>query len=71
MRFTEKYDLSRTQWERLIDEWIFNEDHRRMVKRKLLDGLNYEKLAEEFEITCNTAKRIIRRYKQELTNHLK
>lgn len=71
MRLTDKYDLSRTEWERLIDEWIFNETHRRMIKRKLLDGVSYEKMAEEFDITCNTAKRIIKRYKQELINHLK
>ena len=39
-------DLSRSQWENLIDEWIFNEEHRKMLKRNLLDGRTYEQLAE-------------------------
>ena len=41
--------LSRSQWENLIDEWIFNEEHRKMLKRNLLDGRTYEQLAEEFD----------------------
>jgi hypothetical protein len=33
-------DLSRTEWENLIDEWIFNERDRAILKRRLLDKLN-------------------------------
>ena len=29
-------DLPRSEWERLIDEWIFNEKHRAILKRRLL-----------------------------------
>lgn len=47
-------DLSRSQWEVLIDEWIFNEEHRKMLKRNLLDGRTYEQLAEEFD--CSRQK---------------
>ena len=46
-----KYDLSRTQWEMLIDEWIFSELDRRLLKRRLLDGVTYERLAEEAEMS--------------------
>lgn len=42
------FGLSRSDWEMLIDEWIFNEETRRMLKRRLLDGVCYEKIAEEF-----------------------
>ena len=41
-------DLSRTEWENLIDEWIFNERDRAILKRRLLDGLTFEQLASEF-----------------------
>ena len=50
-------DLSRTEWEHLIDEWIFNEEHRAMLKRNLLDGRTYEQIAEQFD--CSEAERKI------------
>lgn len=37
----------RSEWERLIDEWIYDELDRRILKRKLLDGLTFERLVEE------------------------
>lgn len=41
-------NLSRSEVEHLIDEWIFSERDRKILKRRLLDGIIYEKLAEEF-----------------------
>lgn len=32
-------DLSRSEISHLIDEWIFNERDRQIVKRRLLDGI--------------------------------
>lgn len=37
----------RSEWEQLIDEWIYNELDRRILKRKLLDGATFEKIVEE------------------------
>ena len=71
MKITDKYELCRSEWEHLIDEWIFSEVHRQMIKRKILDGLGYEKLAEEFNVSCNTVKRIVKRCENELILHLK
>lgn len=48
MKIPKNIDLSRSEWERHIDEWIFDEEHRAMLKRNLLDGIHYEALAEEF-----------------------
>ncbi len=53
----ENYDLSRSEWENLIDEYVFNEEHRAMLKRNLLDGRTYEQLAEEFD--CSRQKMAI------------
>ena len=50
-----KYNLPRSTWEGLIDEWIFSEKQRAMMKRKLLDGITYEQLAEEFEMSTRGA----------------
>lgn len=55
----EHYDKPRSEWERIIDEFIFNERDRKILKRRLLDGIHLEPLAEEFEISVSQTKRII------------
>lgn len=40
-------DLSRPEIENLIDLWIFSERDRKILKRRLLDGIIYERLSEE------------------------
>jgi hypothetical protein len=52
-------DLSRSQWEHLIDEWIFSERDRQILKRRLLDGICYEPLAEEFDLSVQQTKHIV------------
>jgi DNA-directed RNA polymerase specialized sigma24 family protein len=59
-------DLSRTQWEYYIDEFIFNEEHRAMLKRNLLDGKTYEQLAEEFDCSRDKIARLIPRLQNQL-----
>lgn len=59
MKKMELYDLSRSDWERLIDEWIFNEEHRQILKRNLLDGRTYEQLAEEFDCSRDKIARLV------------
>ena len=57
-------DRSRTEIEHIIDEWIFSERDRAIMKRRWLDGICYEPLAEEFEMSVAQIKRIV--YKCEL-----
>lgn len=52
-------DIPRSEWERLIDEWIFNERDRAILKRRLLDGKTFEQLAEEFELSTQNIQRIV------------
>ena len=56
-------NLSRSEIEYLIDEWIFNERDRAVLKRRLLDGIKYEALAEEFDLSVRQVKNIV--YKSE------
>lgn len=58
-KITEIYDYDRTQWEEVIDRWIFNEEWRKMLKRNLLDGIHYERLAEEFDCSRDKVARLI------------
>ena len=60
-----KPELSRSQMNALIDEWIFHERNRAILKRRLLDGITYERLAEEFDMSVRQVKQIV--YKSELT----
>lgn len=62
----ELYDLSRSEWERLIDEWIFSERDRAMLKRRLLDGICFEPLAEEFCLSVQQTKTIVYRAQKQL-----
>ena len=57
----ELFDKPRSEWERTIDEWVFNERSRQILKRRLLDGITLERLAEEFDISVAQTKRIINR----------
>ena len=64
-------DLSRSTWEKLIDEWIFNEQHRKILKRNLLDGKHYEELAEEFDCSRDKIARLVPKLKKQLFRHIK
>lgn len=63
-------DLSRSQIEEIIDEWIFNEKHRAIMKRRMLDGITYENLAEEFDMSSSQIKRIIYKSENKIFKHL-
>lgn len=66
----ELYDLPRSEIEKLIDEWILNEKHRAILKRRLLDGICYEPLAEEFELSVRQTKNIVYKCEDKLFKHL-
>ena len=51
-----KYDMSYSEYVNLIDEWIFSEIDRIILKRKLLDGMTFEKVAEELQLSVTQTK---------------
>lgn len=59
-------EIPRSEWEKLIDEWIFDEEHRAMLKRSLLDGKTYEQIAEEFDCSRDKIARLIPRLQNRL-----
>lgn len=65
-----KFNKPRSQIERTIDEWIFNERDRLILKRRYLDGLTYERLAEEFDLSTQRIKSIVYRSREILLSHL-
>lgn len=69
-KYAEESNLSRYDWENLIDQWIFSERDRSMLKRRLLDGVTYEKIAEEFDMSTRQVKRIIPKAEEKLFKHI-
>lgn len=63
-------DLSRTEWENLINEWIFSERDRNIIKRRLLDGLTYKELQDEFNLSIDRLKRIIYKGQNKIFKHI-
>jgi hypothetical protein len=63
-------DLPRSEIEKLIDEWIFSERDRAILKRRLLDGICYEPLAEEFELSVRQTKNIVYKGEKTLYSHI-
>lgn len=63
-------EYSRTELETAIDEWILNEKHRKVMKRMLIDGICYEPLAEEFDMSVRQIKRIVYKCEDTLFRHI-
>ena len=55
-------DIGRSAMEALIDEGCFVERDRAILKRRFLDGICFEPLAEEFDLSVRQVKTIV--YKQ-------
>ena len=43
-------DHSNSQYRDAIAEWIHSERDRRILERRLIDGVTFERLAEEFDM---------------------
>lgn len=55
--------LPNSQITELIDEWIHSERDRKIMKRRFIDGIGHERIAEEFDLSDRHVKNII--YKAE------
>lgn len=54
----------------VIDEWIHSERERKILYRRLIDGLTIEELAEEFDRSPRQMQRIINRLQTIVFLHL-
>ena len=63
-------NISVSQIEDIIDEWIKSEQDRKILKRKLIDGITYEQLAEEFDMSTRGIKYKIYKCKEILLKHI-
>ena len=62
-------DLSRTEIEYLIGEWIRGSRNREIVKSRIIDKLTFEKLAEVYDLSVTQAKAIVKESQIILLKH--
>lgn len=53
-----------------IDRCVRGERARKLLKRRLLDEICYEPLAEEFDISVSQLKRILTKSQEQLFKHI-
>lgn len=66
-------EYSRTEIEAAITEWIVGanaERDRKVIHRRLIDGLTYESLAEEFDLSVRQIKRIVYKCEDIIFRHI-
>lgn len=74
MKNAERYDLSRSEWENIIDEYIFGkncERDRAILKDRLLRGMCFEPLAEKYDLSVQHTKKIVYKGVDRISRHLK
>jgi hypothetical protein len=52
-------EYSNSQVDLLINEWIHSERDRKILHRRLIDGIRFEPLAEEFDMSVRQIKNIV------------
>lgn len=63
-------NISNDELTKLIDNWIKSERDRYIPKRRLIDGLTYDAIAEEVDLTVDRIKQIVYKQQNVLFNHI-
>lgn len=50
----------------LIDQRVLNERDRKLLRRRYLDGITYEQLAEEFDLSRTQVCNIVYKYQKRI-----
>ena len=64
-------EYTNSQIRERIAEMIHSERDRLILQRRLIDGVTFEKLGEEFELSVSQVKRIIWKNSERVFNDLK
>lgn len=63
-------NLSNSKLQSLIDDWITDETDRRILKRRLIDGLTFSQLSDEFHLCERQIKNRVYKAQEKLFKHL-
>ena len=63
-------EYTNSQIRDIIAEYIHNERDRRLLERRLIDGITFERLAEECDLSVSQVKRIVWKGTEILSRHV-
>ena len=63
-------DYTNSRIREIIAEHIHSERDRRILERRLIDGITFERLAEEFDMSVRQTKSIVYKAQEQLFRHL-
>ena len=66
-------ECSRSQLDAVIDDWIIGnhaERNRKILKRRLFDGITFEALAEEVDMSPRQVRTIVHRCEEIIFKHV-
>jgi DNA-binding transcriptional regulator LsrR (DeoR family) len=64
-------EYSNSEISKVIDEYIHNQKYRDLMKRRYIDGILQETLAEEFNMSIRQVQNIIYKNENIIFKHLK
>ena len=66
----ESFNLPKSACEELINQWIFNEKYRKIIKSRFLDGLTFAELSELYNLSIRQIKYIVYSNMDKIRNRL-
>lgn len=63
-------EYSNSQIREIIGEYIHSERDRAILCRRLIDGITFERLAEEFDLSPRQTRAIVRKGEMQIFKHL-
>ncbi len=63
-------NISNSELSNLIDEWVKGERDRTIMKRRLIDCVCFEPLAEEFQLSARHIRKIVCKNEEKIFKHL-
>lgn len=67
----ENIEYSNTDIKHIADEYIHSERDREIIKRRLIDGICFEPLSEEFGLSVRQTKSIVYKCERIIFSHMK
>ena len=69
-RNTDRFDISNSEIDYLIDQWIRNERDRAILKDRLINGMTFERLAEKHDMSVRQIQNIVYKSTDKILKYL-
>ena len=69
-RNTDRFDISNSEIDYMIDQWIRNERDRAILKDWLINGMTFERLAEKHDMSVRQIQNIVYKSTDKILKYL-